>query len=566
MFEIDNYHPLSSYSISKKRQSLMNQTMKSILYHPYTINNIFEPEFLKVSFQLRFEMDLYFCIRNILKSIYKDLNLSTDHSYRNIICKNSESIFSDSIGVDSYNFGWNIIGILFLRKEKILEKKVFFPIFHSLIQYFYRYNHLQPFYGKSVRDIKILVEEMNGNKTIQNYIKVEEWQLEEIYEYEENYPNSFLFMIQKLFHGYIRFWEKEKILKELKSVLSRQLHIPEINDLRCNNNLLYLYFNGKMKLPFTTKLKLNGIEENRLTDLEIDQYKNYSPSFREDKDTLIIDKLNKLHPDYKREFRYQGYLFTSITQCLHFRLLRNYLSSEGAYKNSFDLNKKKWDNVIQEKFKKYYYKEVNEKMKDIDYRISLLNTKENSIKNKDELEPITGYKENFLGRILEDIRKEMKEYLPTEHTIFHETIIYYLKYWMELWKSSSLEEKVQINFFFSFLFPSIHLEKVLEKDIIYPLTLKDPNHNDLIYSYLNQIVDKDYITLSSIIKVWKEFMTEECMYYLLKNIRKFHNYFLEIKKYFEILIPIEMVDFNDDIISNENLSILYYISLKYFLY
>ena len=56
------------------------------------------------------------------------------------------------------------------------------------------------------------------------------------------------------------------------------------------------------------------------------------------------------------------------------------------------------------------------------------------------------------------------------------------------------------------------------------------------------------------------------MYYLLKNIRKFHNYFLEIKKYFEILIPIEMVDFNDDIISNENLSILYYISLKYFLY
>ena len=42
MFEIDNYHPLSSYSISKKRQSLMNQTMKSILYHPYTINNIFD--------------------------------------------------------------------------------------------------------------------------------------------------------------------------------------------------------------------------------------------------------------------------------------------------------------------------------------------------------------------------------------------------------------------------------------------------------------------------------------------------------------------------------------------
>ena len=566
MFQINNYHPLSSYSISKKKKSIMNQTMKSILYHPYTINNIFEPEFLKASFQLRFEMDLYFCIRNILKSIYKELNLNTDKTYKNIICKDSESIFSHSIGVDQYNFGWNIIGILFSRKEKILEKNVLFPIFHSLIQYFYRYNHFQPFYGKSVRDIKKIVEEMNKNKTIQNYIKVEEWQLEEIYQYEENYPNSFLFMIQKLFHGYIRFWEKEKILKELRAVVSKQLQIPEINDLRCNNNLLYLYFNGKMKLSFTTKLKLNGIEENRLTDLEIDQYKNYSPSFIEDNDTLIIDKLNQLHPDYKREFRYNGFLFTSITQCLHFRLLHNYLSSESAYKASFDFNEKKWDNVIQEKFKKYYYKETNEKMKDIDYRISLLHIKDNCIKNQDELEPITGYKDNFLGRILVDIREEMNDYLPTENKIFHETIIYYLKHWIELWKYSSLEEKVQIDFFFSFFFPSIHLEKVLEKDIIYPITLKNPDHNDLIYSYLYQILDKDYITLPSMIKVWKKFMTEESIYYLLKNIRKFQLYFLEIKKYFEILIPIDMVDFNDDIINSENLSILYYISLKYFLY
>jgi len=373
-------------------------------------------------------------------------------------------------------------------------------------------------------------------------------------------------MIQKLFHGYIRFWEKEKIVKELRAVVSKQLQIPEINNLRCNNNLLYLYFNGKMKLPFSTKLKLNGIEENRLTDLEIDQYKNYSPSFIEDNDTLIIDKLNQLHPDYKREFRYNGFLFISITQCLHFRLLYNYLSSESAYKASFDCSNKKWDNVIQEKFKKYYYKETNEKMKDIDYRISLLYIKDDCIKNQDELDPITGYKDNFLGRILVDMREEMNDYLPTENKIFHETIIYYLKHWMELWKYSSFEEKEQIDFFFSFFFPSIHLERVFEKDIIYPITLKNPNHNDLIYSYLYQILDKDYITLPSMIKVWKEFMTEESIYYLLKNIRKFHAYFLEIKKYFEILIPIDMVDFNDDIINNENLSILYYLSLKYFLY
>ena len=94
-------------------------------------------------------------------------------------------------------------------------------------------------------------------------------------------------------------------------------------------------------------------------------------------------------------------------------------------------------------------------MKEIDYRISLLDIKEDLIKNNDELEPISGYNENFLGRILVDLRNEMKEYLPSENIIFHETILYYLKYWMELWESSILDEKQQIQFFF-FLFLSIY--------------------------------------------------------------------------------------------------------------
>lgn len=559
---VDNYHPLSSYTISNENKSVMNETMKCMIYHPHTLSNIFEPQFLKKSFQSRFEMDLYFQIRRILKSIYKNLNLNIEKEYKKVICKDISSIFYNSIGVDQYNFGWNILGNIFSKKENILDRSFFFPIFHSLIQYFYRYNHLQPFYGKSVREIKKLVETMD----IPNFIKVEEWQLEEIYEYEEYYPNSFLFMIQKLFHSYIRFWEQEKILKELKKVISKELCIPEINDLRCNNNLLYLYYHSKMKIPFSSKQKLNGIEENRLTDMEIEQYKNYSPSFYEDNDTLLIDKLHPLHPEYKREFRYEGFLFTSILQCLYFRILLSYTNKENAYKTSFHFNEKKWDDIIQEKFKKYYYKETNKKMKEIDYRISLLDIKEDIIKNQDELEPISGYKDNFLGRILVDIRKEMKEYLPSENIIFHETILYYLKYWMELWKSSTLDEKQQIEFFFSFFFPSLKLEKVLESDIIYPITLKNSNHFDLIFSYLNKIQDKDDIEFLHIIKVWKKFMTETTIYYLLKHVPKFHLFFLNIKKYFPIYIPVEMVDFNDDLINQENLSLLYYVSLQYFLY
>lgn len=560
-FKIDNYHPLSSYSINKNNYSLMNETYKNMLFTPNTLDGIFEPCFLKKSFQTRFEMDLYFRIRVILKSLYKELNLTIDKDYKTIICKDISGPFSNSIGVDSYNYGWNICGIIFSKKGKKLEKDFLFDIFTKLIQYFYRYNHLQPFYGKSIRDIKKLVDTMK----IDNFIKVKNWQLEEIYQYEYLYPNSFLFMIQKLFQGHIRFWEHERILNELKKVVCKELQIPEINDLRCNNNLLYLYFNGKMKIPFPIKQKLNGIEENRLTDLEIEQYKNYSPSFLEEDNYLIIDKLHPLHPEYKREFRHEGYLFTSILQCLYFRLLYSYLSKELAYKTSFNFNEKKWDEVIQEKFKKYYYKVTNKKMKEIDYRISLLDIKEENIENMDELEPISGYKDNFLGRILVDIRKEMKEYLPIENTIFHETILYYLKYWMELWGSSFKEEK-QIEFFFSLWFPSISIEEVETTDIIYPITLKNSNNYDLIYSYLNKITDKEDINFQHIIKIWKEFMTEDLIYYLLKNMKKFNTFFQELKKYFLIFIPIEMVDFDDDIISKENLTILYYVSLQYFLY
>ena len=41
--------------------------------------------------------------------------------------------------------------------------------------------------------------------------------------------------------------------------------------------LLYLYYNGKLRLPRKTRDSLQHFEEIQLTDMELELYQNYSP-------------------------------------------------------------------------------------------------------------------------------------------------------------------------------------------------------------------------------------------------------------------------------------------------
>lgn len=554
---MDNYHPLSSYSLSNENKSIMNTTLKKMLYYPKYLDNIFEPMDLKNTFKIRFEMELHEQIFKKLKDLYQDLGLCPKDD-SSILCINVSGPFHNIIGLDSFHYGWNKMGYCFQKKNKIKDKIILYPIFEFLIQFFYKFYHFQPFYGKTLDEINRLKEKY----FIQKYINIEEWELEEIYHYEELYPNSFLFMIQKIFQGKIRVWEKEKILKEVKNIVYRTIHIPNINDMKCNNNLLYLYYNGKLRLPRNTRDTLQYFEEIQLTDCELESYENYSPFFQENKSSLRIDKNHPLHPEYPRIFSFEGFKMTSILQCIHFQLLLPYCSKEKAYYSSFHLTSSLWDEILTDFYKKKYYTEVHLKMKELPYRLSLLDIKEEKIINQDMMDPSTGYKDNFLGRILENTRKEMKDYLLPNHPILQESMIYMLNHWIELWEDS-MKEKECIDFFFELWFPAIQKKSICETDIIYPIRLKNSDYHDYIYSYLSSNLEIDTeIDLFHKMKIWKKYLKEESISFFLSNISKFQHFIKDMKYYFQFDFPINNIEYE----KQEELSLLYYISFDYFLF
>ena len=444
------------------------------------------------------------------------------------------------------------------RKRRKKSKEFLYPIFEFLIQFFYKHYHFQPFYGKSIEEISVLKK----NFYIENYISIKEWELEEIYNYEILYPNSFLFMIQKIWKGKIRVWEQLKILKEIKKIVYRSCQIPDINDMKCNNNLLYLYYNGKLRLPRNIRDTLQYFEEIQLTDYELDSYQNYSPFFYENDSSLRIDKNHPLHPEYYRIFSYEGFKMTSILQCIHFQLLLPYCSKEKAYQFSFHLTSSIWDEILTDFFKKKYYYELNLKMKELPYRICLLESKDQEIKNQDMIEPITGYKENFLGRVLENIRKEMNEYLLPSNPILQEKIIFMLQKWLEIWKGY-IEERECIHFFFDFWFPLILRNPLKETEIIYPIRLKNSDHHDYIFSYLSSVLEIETdINIFDKINIWKQYVNDDLVSHVLSNISFFQSFTKDMKYYFEFNFP----NFNIDYEKQEELSLLYYISFDYFLF
>ena len=556
-FFIDNFHPLSSYSLCEKRKSVMNTVFKKMLYSPNRLDNIFEPYDLKNTFSIRFELELHSNILLHLKKIYEILDLKLDKEYSTVLCLNVSGPFHTIMGIDSFYYGWNKVGLCFQKENHIMDKVLVYPIFEFLIQFFYKYYHFQPFYGKTLDEISILKEKYY----IQKNVIVQESELDEIYNYEKLYPNSFLFIIQKIWRGKIRVWEQLKILKEIKSIVYRSIQIPEIDDMKCNNNLLYLYYNGKLKLPRKIRDTLQYFEEIQLTDCELEMYQNYSPFFQENKSSIRIDKNHPLHPEYHRIFSFDGFKMTSILQYIHFQILLPFCSKEKAYQSSFHLTSSLWDEILTDFFKKKYYSEVNLKMKNIKNRLVLLGINEKNIENKDYLEPVTGYKDNFLGKLLQNSRKEMNDYLLPSNHILQESILYMLDIWLSLWKKC-LKERHIIDFFFQLWFPFIEQKSIQETEIIYPIHLSDSDNHDYIYSYLssNIIVDKE-INIPHMMKVWKKNLNDDSISFFLSNISSFQYFTEDMKYYFEFDFSTKEIEFNDE----NNLSLLSFVSFDYFI-
>ena len=549
-FEIDHYHLLSAYHVDEEKGvSVMNSAFKKMLFRPKVLDGVFEPFELKKTFEIWFELELMTILAKITKSICEFNHISL--SDKNIICKDIHSPFAPILGVDEYNYGWNIYGLL-LSKEKEqppLEKDQYFYMIDYLLSFFKTNHHFQPFYHCSDEQIYKMIKDEKKRALDKKHFKMkefefQEFEVDEIYKWCKLYENSVLYIIQKIYQGRIPTWENENILKEIKRFVHRKLHLPDMNDLRCNNNLLHLYYNDKLKLPIDYQRTIEVIENKRKTLIELQSMKQYSPSFLKD-NVVIVDKNHLYHLEYPRTISLDNFTFPNILQCIHYKLLCIYHPKNVAFQKSSSLNIESWDMTLKEYFKKHFHRLTFEKMNGIQYRLALLQTESKDIINKDTIDFISGMGENFLGKMLMDIRSEMKDYLTDENRICQETILYFLNQWIELWKDSEILEEDVIRFYFELYFSNFNPKKTTT-DIIFPISLQNTDNHDIIHGYFkDDTIPNVVLEEEKLMSVFGKRMDETTLDFMKKKWSKFAKFHKGIMKHFRFTKKEEIVPFEE---------------------
>lgn len=568
VFEIDHYHPLSAYHVDEeKQQSVMNTVFKKMLFKPIVLDGIFEPFELKKTFEIWFELELMSILAKITKTICSENHISIKEP--NVVLKDISGPFSTILGVDTYNYGWNIYGLLLSEKKYTpsLEKEQYCFMIRFLLSYFKTYHHFRSFYLHSDEDIYKMVKSESIREPLKKLYKVEtftftEYEVEEIYKWCKLYNNSVLYIIQKIYEGRVPTWENEKILKEIKRYVHRKLFLPNGNDLRCNNNLLYLYYNDKLKLPINYSKKIEIVENTRKTTGELQAMKQYSPCFLLE-DVYEVGKDHECHLEYPRKIKLDGFVFPNILECIYYKLLCIYHPKKVAYKKSSSFDMLTWDQSLKECFKKHFHHMTMKKLEEIQYRLCLLDTDEKEIVNKDKLDVISGMGENFLGKMLMEIRSEMKDYFTKDHIKSKEALIYFLNQWLQIWKKSELSETELIHFYFDFYFHSFQC--VYEKtDVIFPISLENTDNHDVIQGYFKNFqIPSSFLMEPTLMTVFQKRGKETVLQYMKENWNKFSTFHKDIMKCFCFLKPQEITPFPDQSILSLKQYIVYKHYMKY---
>ena len=120
VFEIDNFHPLSAYHVDEeKNESIMNSTFKKFLFKPNVLEGVFEPNELKRTFEIAFELELMGILAEITSGICKHNDISLP-----------EKILYAKTFPDLFQLYWELI--IFIMDGIYMEfyylpKKIFHP-------------------------------------------------------------------------------------------------------------------------------------------------------------------------------------------------------------------------------------------------------------------------------------------------------------------------------------------------------------------------------------------------------------------------------------------------------
>ena len=482
--QIKEYDPLSSNYSWDNKTTVASRTIKQLLHKNQFQNDITQtknPYLLQRKLETYYKIEFREICNIILKDVYHELNkngIITWDTSKTFLFENV-SQFPTILGVDSYHYGWNLIGMALKPEKKVnIEISAFVPVVEHLVEYFQKNFHFQPYYHLSLRDI---FRKINPPMLSRDF-DLKKWKYYFIYQHEVRYPNTFLFFIQKCFANYIKFWEDEKIFNVLYPSICKHLELPriEIPD-RVRNNILYCYHEQKLPISITNRYTLQHFENLRMTNKEIQKLLRYEPNFPMNEDTCVVKETDPLHPDYPQSFQIKHLQFDSIMEYFLFKLYIFYVSPPEAYKRC-KRTPSQIDEMIQKKFKTLFFRELMNTMNDtIDARIELLKTSENDIVAKEN-------QVNFLGKNLMDLRDEMKSYIHPKYPIETEMVIYALQKWLNFWNNmdASLELNY-IEFFFDLFFPfakrATETEYDLE-DVLFPIVFENEENAMVVHQYI----------------------------------------------------------------------------------
>ena len=542
-FQIQEHDPLSSNYIWDKKTSVASRTIKDLLYKKQFQDDIVQtknPYLLQRKLETYYKIEFREICSIILKDVYYELKnngIITWDSSKTFIFKNV-SQFATILGVDSYDFGWNLTGMV-LQPEKManIEISAFVPVVEYLVEYFQKNFHLQPYYNLSLREIFHKIKPQPLSKDFD----LKKWKYYFIYQHELRYPNTFLFYIQNSFANYIKFWEDDKIFRIIYSSICKYLELPliEIPD-RVRNNILYCYHHQKLPISITNRYTLQHFENLRMTNNEIQKLLQYKPNFSINENTCVVKETDPLHPDYRQTFQIRKLQFDSIMQYFLFKLYLFYVPPSEAYKNCKHIPSQ-IDEMIQRKFKTIFFKELMNTMNNtIDARIELLKIKESHIVAKES-------EFNFLGKNLMDLKNEMKSYINQKYPIETEMVIYALQRWLDFW--NNIDESLELNyieFFFDLFFPFAKRTTKTDydlEDVLFPIVFKNEENTMVVYQYIqNWSGYEKQIQESHIMNMIEKYSSMVNQDYLLMH---FQNFLLLIQK-----IKVMFGFFSNDLLSS----------------
>lgn len=536
--EVNQYELLSSFNSWDGESSVHSRTFRNLLKKKQfrkDIETTKNPYLLKRKIEVYGNIEFREIALVLLKEIYKELTekrLVTWDDKKKYVFEDV-SQFQNILGTDPFHFGWNLCGVALQKNFSTnFEINVFVPVVNHLVDFFQKHFHLNPYYGKSLRDIFVSM----GRPQIERDFDVNTWRYHFIYQHELRYPNTFVYYIQKCFGNYIKYWEDDKIFNLLYRSLCKKLDLIEVEPPeRIRNNVLYCYHEQKLPISKQKRYTLQHFENSRLTNHEIQKLLRYEPNYVKEENTIFIGKNHPLHPDYVHCFKIRNLSFNTIMEYFLFKLYMVYRSPQEAYKQSKN-ETCQIENMIEKNFKTFFFRELMETMNNnLDARIHLLKTENKDIVQKDD-------QDNFLGKNLMDFRSEMTSYVNPKYPIETEMVIFCLEKWLSFWKKmDKTKETEYIHFFFQLFFPNNNIDEIPDNssdEVLYPIVFNKEENRMVVKKYIEnwrgyeKLIHENQV--NSLVQQYKDMIEND---YLVSNLTSFLKIVEQVKILFSFTCP-----------------------------